>query len=236
MSRFYTPEKVTVCARLAGDHQAGTLLYVIMQRYRYGKATLPGLEGRWSANLRKEWFKAAGLSDSQGDRALNTLDKRGLIERKHGPWAGNPNVLYVRATHYAQMMYDAITTFEALGALLGDNKSSGEKSSPLWKLWQAWPGTILDEAPNKAGVIAEWYEQLGDKQKTASWCEIDGELKPYAQDLLERILKSDPAIVEVDYDYQGQELLKRLWLGTRSIVLQKLGVDPGHHPKAKQVV
>lgn len=96
--RFYRPEKVTVCAQFAGDHQSGVLLYVIVQRYRYAKATLAGIEGRWSANPRLVWFEAAGLSESQGDRALKKLAERNLIERKHGKWAGNPNVLYVRPT------------------------------------------------------------------------------------------------------------------------------------------
>ena len=212
---FYTPQKSVVCARLAGgDAYAGNLLLVIMERYPWAKATLPGIEGRWSANERKVWFKAAGLKDHQGDRGLAKLEKLALIERAHGAWGGKPNVLYVRPTEDAQMVWDAATTFEALDQLLG-----GDQGGPLHKLWQAWPG--ID--PRKAGAIAVWYEQLGDPKKVAEWCEVKAKLKPAAQDFLERILKSDPAIVEVKA--KDGELLHQLWLGTRSIVLQELGVD-----------
>jgi hypothetical protein len=67
MSTWYRPEKVVVCTRLAGDHQSGVVLYVIMKRYPYAKATLKGTEGTWSANERKVWFQAAALSRTQGE-------------------------------------------------------------------------------------------------------------------------------------------------------------------------
>jgi DNA-binding transcriptional MocR family regulator len=154
MSTWYQPEKVLVCGKLAGDYHAGLLLAVITRRYPYAKATLKGTAGTWSANARKVWFEAAGMSRNQGDRALATLEQRGLIERAHGAWGGNPNVLYVRPTRRAQAVWHTATTFEALDAVLG-----GNKSDQLRKLWQAWP----DKDPKKRGAIAEWYEQLDRK-------------------------------------------------------------------------
>jgi hypothetical protein len=191
--RFYTPEKVTVCARLAGDHQAGVLLYVIVRRYQYAKATLPGIEGRWSANLRKEWFKAAGLSDSQGDRALKKLAKRGLIEREHGAWGRNPNVLYVRPTEHTFAVLNIATTFLALDAVLG-----GE-STPLHQLGQLWP----DTEPKKQGVIAEWYELLGGMTGPN---QTKADFRPYAQKLLKLILKREPKIADIDPEDLGDAL------------------------------
>lgn len=205
--RFYRPEKVTVCARLAGDHQAGALLYVIMRRYPYAKATLPGIEGTWSANQRAVWFKAAGLSDTQGDRALAKLDKRGLIERKHGSWGGKPNVLFVRRTERAQAVWDAATTFDALDQVL-----EGDESGQLYQLWEAWP----DIDPKKAGVIAEWYEQLDDREKTEEACGKSIDLKPCAQDLLQQILKIDPTIA----DTKSEDLLPRLSQGIHSVAIE----------------
>jgi hypothetical protein len=203
--RFYRPEKVTVCARLAGDHQAGVLLYAIMQRYRYAKATLAGIEGTWSANQRAVWFKAAGLSDTQGDRALAKLDKRGLIERKHGSWGGKPNVLFVRPTERAQAVWDSATTFDALDQVL-----EGDESGQLYQLWEAWP----DIDPKKAGEIAVWYEQL-DKLSN----EIYGKplnLKSCALALLQLMLKSDPTIA----DAKAEDLLGRLIVALKSITIE----------------
>ena len=205
MSTWYQPEKVLVCVRLAGDHQAGVLLYVIMRRYPYAKATLKGTDGTWSANERTVWFKAAGMSRSQGDRALRTLDELGLIERGHGSWGGNPNVLHIRPTRRAQAVWHTATTFEALDAVLG-------KDNPLHELWKEWP----DEDPKKLGMIAEWYEQLGDRKKTADAWGQPINLKPCAQDLLHQITKSDPAIV----DTKAEDLLPFLWQGTYAVAIK----------------
>jgi hypothetical protein len=202
MSTWYRPDKVLVCGKLAGDYHAGLLLAVIMRRYPYAKATLKGTAGTWSANQRKVWFQAAGMSRSQGDRALARLEERGLIERAHGSWAGNPNVLYVRPTKHAEAVWHTATTFDALDAVL-----EGAKSDQLRKLWQKWP----DKDPKKLGVIAEWYEQLGGKTAKDVCCKP---LTSCAQDLLQQILKTDPAIVET----KAADLLPRLWDVTRSIV------------------
>jgi hypothetical protein len=194
MSAWYTPLKSVVCNRMAGDLAAGPPLGEIMRRYPYAKATLPGIEGRWSANERKVWFEAAGLNRSQGDRALATLEKRALIERAHGKWSGKPNVLYTRPTQRAQAVWDTATTYLALDTVL-----RGDASGPLHQLWQAWP----DKAPKKRGAIALWYEQLDDRKYTKE------NLKAYAQALLAEILKGNPAIVDIDDD----DDLKELWQG-----------------------
>jgi len=207
MSTWYQPEKVLVCVRLAGDHQAGLLLYVMMQRYRYAKATLEGTPGRWSANRRTVWFEAAGLSRNQGDRALALLEKLNLIERAHGAWGGKPNVLFIRPTDHTLTVWYAATTFLALDTVLG-----ALQSSPLRELWQAWP----DEHPEKAGEIAVWYEQLGGKLTK----EIYGKplnLKPCALDLLQRILESDPTIA----DTEAKDLRQRLEIALLSIEISE---------------
>jgi hypothetical protein len=140
------------------------------------------------------WFQAAALSRTQGDRALARLEQHdpALIKRAHGAWAGKPHVLFVRPTETARSVWDAATTFEALDELL-----KGDESGPLHQLWQAWPG--IDA--KKAGGIAEWYELLDNRKLTKE------NLKPHAQYLLQRILKSDPTIVDIgDTDLLWQRL------------------------------
>jgi hypothetical protein len=119
MSTWYQPEKVLVCGKLAGDYHTGLLLAVIMYRYPDAEATLPGTDGVWLACPRSEWFEAAGMSRSQGDRALQKLDTLGLIERASGPWRGALNVLHVRPTEHTQQVWHAATTSQALDAALG---------------------------------------------------------------------------------------------------------------------
>jgi hypothetical protein len=222
MSAFYTPQTFVVAARLVavagdaarptgGDYQAAALLCEIMRRYPYAKATLPGKDGRWSANEREEWFKAVGLTRNQGDRALARLEERGLIERAHGSWGGNPNVLYVRPTERAQIFWNAATTFEAIDQLL-----KGDESGPLHQLWQAWPA-IDGIDPKKAGAIAKWYEELDDRKMTRDVVGQSLNLKPCALDLLQRILESDPTIV----DAKAEDLRSRLWAGVHSIVIEE---------------
>jgi hypothetical protein len=114
-------------------------------------------------------------------------------------------VLFVRPTERAHRVWHIATTFEALDAVLG-----GDKSSPLHELWQAWP----DDDPKPLGVIAEWYGELDDCKKTEYACGEPKDLKPCALDLLQQMVKIDPAIVMTDESL----LLQRLWQGTHSVV------------------
>ena len=211
MRGWYTPQKVLVCVQLAGgDHKAGVLLHEIMLRYPYAKATLPGKDGRWSANTREVWFQAAGLSRNQGDRALALLETLDRIERAHGPWDGNLNVLHVRPTRRALVVWHTATTFLALDTVLG-----GNKNSPLHQLWQAWPGATPDNDPETAGVIANWYEELHGKMVKRIYRK-QLNLKPCALDLLQLILESDPTIADADAD----DLLGRLEKALSSITIK----------------
>jgi hypothetical protein len=78
----------------------------------------------------------------------------------------------------------------------------------LRKLWAAWPGTILDEAPKKAGGIALWYEQCDDRK----YFKVN--MKPYALCYLTEILKANPEIVKIDIDDGGPEYLAANLHGT----------------------
>lgn len=96
-------------------------------------------------------------------------------------------------------MLNIATTFLALKAVLGD------ESTPLHQLWQLWP----DTDPKKQGVIAEWYELLGGMSGPNK---TKADFRPYAQKLLQRILKDEPEIADID----SEELAHSLMEGTIS--------------------
>jgi hypothetical protein len=120
-------------------------------------------------------------------------------------------VLHVRPTKYAQIVWDAATTYRALDQLL-----KGDETGPLHQLWQAWPD-IDGIDPKKAGAIAVWYEELDDRKMTRDAVGQSVSLKPCALDLLQRILESDPTIV----DAKAEDLRSRLWAGVHSIVIEE---------------
>jgi hypothetical protein len=164
-SRWRTVDKVVVCIALAGnDHQAGVLLHAIVQRWPYAKATIPGREGTWSANTHATWAEATRLSRDQLKRALAKLERHRLIERDQHWWQGNPNTLHVRSTEHARTLIAAATTLRALDEII-----IGEPGflSELWDKWiqlageQVFSGEI-------AGVIARWFEDIGDKRPHAA--------------------------------------------------------------------
>jgi hypothetical protein len=90
------PNTVSICVLLArGDHVAGVLLERISYWSRYGKATIPDVEGHWCANNRRWWMREAYLSPGQLDRSIAKLVELGLIEKRQYPFAGR-NVLHMR--------------------------------------------------------------------------------------------------------------------------------------------
>ena len=104
-------------------------------------------------------------------------------------------MLYVRPTERTLAALNIATTFLALKAVLGD------ESTPLHQLWQLWP----DTDPKKQGVIAEWYELLGGMRGPNK---TKADFRPYAQKLLQLILKREPKIAAIDPDDMGHSLME----------------------------
>jgi hypothetical protein len=61
---------------------AGVPLERAVHWIQYAKATIPGVEGEWIANMREWWMQEAQLSYDQFDRASRLLRKMGLIEKR----------------------------------------------------------------------------------------------------------------------------------------------------------
>jgi hypothetical protein len=80
-----------------GEHMAGVLLERAVHWIQYARATIPGAEGKWIANMREWWMQEAQLSYDQFDRASRLLRKMGLIEKRQW-WFARRNMLYLRPT------------------------------------------------------------------------------------------------------------------------------------------
>jgi hypothetical protein len=92
------PNRLALCIMLTHrDHMAGVLLERAVHWIRHAKATIPGTEGEWIANVREWWMQEAQLSYDQFDRASRLLRRMKLIEKRQW-WFARRNILYLRPT------------------------------------------------------------------------------------------------------------------------------------------
>src|SRR5713101_5201618 len=92
------PSRLALCIMLTHrDHMAGVLLERAVHWIRYAKATIPGVEGEWIANVREWWMQEAQLSYDQYDRASRLLQRLELIEKRQW-WFARRSILHVRPT------------------------------------------------------------------------------------------------------------------------------------------
>jgi hypothetical protein len=113
-----TPHRSTLCVILArGDHVSGMLLDRICYWARYGKATIPGVEGYGVAYDRPFWMREAQLSPGQFDRSIAKQAKLGIIEKRQYPFAGR-NIMHVRPTALTRDIITASKTWDVVVEIL----------------------------------------------------------------------------------------------------------------------
>jgi hypothetical protein len=107
------PNRLALCIMLTDrDHMAGVLLERAVHWIRFAKATIPGVEREWIANVREWWMQEAQLSYDQFDRASRLLRKMELIEKRQW-WFARRNMLYLRPTQKTVDFIDAAQTWKA---------------------------------------------------------------------------------------------------------------------------
>ncbi len=118
MRKPTNPNRLALCVLLARrDHVAAHLLDRICHWAQYGKATIPGFGGTWTANDHPWWRREAALSPDQLDRSLAKLDKFSLIEREQRKFAG-VNILHVRPTGFTRLFLTAAKTWDVAAEIL----------------------------------------------------------------------------------------------------------------------
>ena len=161
------PNTASICVLLArGDHAAGMLLDRINHWSRYGKATIPGVEGQWCANDRPWWMREACLSPGQLDRSFAKLAKLELVEKHQFPFAGR-NVLHARPSDTTRDILASAKTWDMTLEVLT------QMGIPI-PAWLAEPGTQV--VPSLQEMINVW----GKENLTAQ--EV-GKLAVYRQDM-----------------------------------------------------
>jgi hypothetical protein len=158
------PDSLALCIMLArGDHAAGTLLHKIKYWSQYGKAAIPGVEGKWCANDRPWWMREAQLTLKQYNRAAASLTKLNLIEKKQYPFAG-ANILHVRPSQTTLDFLAASQTWDVAFEVM----ACGGIPLPAW----AKPGVVK---PSLQEMIDVW-----NKEESLTPQEV-GELAVYRQ-------------------------------------------------------
>jgi hypothetical protein len=107
------PTRLSLCIMLARrNHMAGVLLERAVHWRQWSKATIPEVEGTWTANIREWWMQEAQLSYDQYDRASRLLATLGLIEKRQWWFAGR-NMLFLRPTNKTLGFICSASTWKA---------------------------------------------------------------------------------------------------------------------------
>jgi hypothetical protein len=107
------PNRLALCVMLThGNHMAGALLERAVHWIPHARATIPGVEGEWIANVREWWMQEAQLSYDQFDRASRLVREMGLIEKRQW-WFARRNMLYLRPTQKTLDFIAAAQTWKA---------------------------------------------------------------------------------------------------------------------------
>lgn len=128
------PCPLAQCKMAAGNHgSAGELLHQLIYRIRTEDALTPREGKLWAAQAVRCWRDELGMSDHQFGRAIETLIKKGLIEKRS--WSISPHNP-VRITH--------LTLTEKGMAVLPWNKGGKKMFEARGARFEKPKGQILD--------------------------------------------------------------------------------------------